>query len=77
MTRKLSDADVDALMPPAPVVRPIDVTPAPASMPQATVKVDACVGCGHLPHGSVNERISCLEREISRLRNKLGSERMK
>ena len=35
---------------------------------QTTVKVAPCIGCGKLPHGSVNERIHCLEREVIRLR---------
>lgn len=69
----MPEADVDRLFTRGSV--PIDSIPAPP--PQATMRVEACVGCGKLPHGSINERIACLEREIGRLRNKLGSERWK
>ena len=49
---------------------PIDAKPEEPK--QGIVKVAPCLGCGQLPHGPLNERIACLEREIRRYRTVVG-----
>lgn len=43
----------------APLVSVADIG-SPNAQPQATVKVAPCLGCGGLPHGSVNALVKCL-----------------
>lgn len=37
--------------------------------PQATVRVQPCLGCGQLPHGSITLERACLRAAVMRLRS--------